>query len=212
MADTRQVTKIPGEPPVGRRQRNKNEKLQRITRAARALFHRQGFDQTTTAQIAKAAGVGEGTLFLYVAQKEDLLILAFTSEMAEVVTKAAAAVDRRAESIEQLMGFFDELLAFHEADPILARSFLREVGFLRNPERDYGFGNITVIETLADIVERARSRGAIAADIVTDTAANLLFSAYWFCLRGWAHGEMTAAQFRDRLREMLQLALRGMTG
>lgn len=199
-------------PRRGRRERNKRDKLDRITQAARILFHRQGFDRTTTAQVAELAGIAEGTLFLYVSRKEDLLILAFASEMAEVVAKAHAGLDRKAGFLAQLLDFFDALLAYHLEDQDLARAFLREVGFLREPGRDYGFGKIPMMSSLGDIVEAAKERGEIDPAHDAQDVAILAFSAYWYCLREWAN-EMTApAAFLERLRRLLALQIVGLRG
>ena len=45
------------------RKRDPEEKRERLLHAARALFVEQGYDKTTTKQIAKRAGVSEGILF-----------------------------------------------------------------------------------------------------------------------------------------------------
>jgi len=60
---------------LGRRERNKQEKLERITAAARELFAEHGVDDVTTQQIADRADVGSGTLFLYAKTKAELLLL-----------------------------------------------------------------------------------------------------------------------------------------
>src|SRR5690606_13426713 len=58
----------------GRREQIKQEKLGRIVRAAATLFSERGFAATTTQAIAEEAGIGAGTLFLYVRSKHDLLV------------------------------------------------------------------------------------------------------------------------------------------
>lgn len=194
----------------GRREQKKKDKLKRISQAARVLFHDRGFDATTTAQVAERAGIAEGTLFLYVTRKEDLLILAFTEEMAEVVAGSAAAVDPQAGFVDGMLAFFSGLFDYHDSDPVLAKAFLREVGFLRDPTRDYGFGKIPMMPSLAAIADRAKSRGEIGQHYDSLDIAQLAFSAYWFCLRDWANDEFTSDALRERLRGMLSMQVNGL--
>ena len=59
------------------------EKRKKFLNAALALFVSKGVQNTTTAEIAKAAGAATGTLFLYFPSKQDLineLVLLITKE------------------------------------------------------------------------------------------------------------------------------------
>jgi AcrR family transcriptional regulator len=49
-----------------------HERRRLIVEAAAALFSRQGFNGTTTREVAKAAGVSEATIFKHFATKEEL--------------------------------------------------------------------------------------------------------------------------------------------
>jgi len=69
--------------PVGRRERNKAEKQDRIFAAAANLFEERGFDAVTTAEIAEAADVGAGTLFRYAATKGELLLMVLNKRLRE---------------------------------------------------------------------------------------------------------------------------------
>src|SRR4029453_17702058 len=62
-------------PPVGRRERNKQAKLERITAAARELFAEHGVDDVTTQQIAEKADIGPGPPRLCAKTKGELLLL-----------------------------------------------------------------------------------------------------------------------------------------
>lgn len=82
------------EPPVtGRREWNKQQKRDRIVTAARALFYAQGYKKTTTQQIARAAKVASGTLFLYAKTKEDLLLLVFYDEFMAIINAISVSAD-----------------------------------------------------------------------------------------------------------------------
>lgn len=115
--------------PVGRRERNKQAKLERITSAASQLFAEHGIDEVTTQQIADKADIGTGTLFLYAKTKGELLLLVQN-------TKYAAALERGQAAAETIPGVLDAVLAI--VQPIVecnrtqienGRTYLREMVF-----------------------------------------------------------------------------------
>lgn len=65
--------------------RNKREA---IIAAARTLFAKQGYEETTIAEIARAAGVGVGTVYLYFENKRQILVeisVSMTVDLAEIM-------------------------------------------------------------------------------------------------------------------------------
>jgi AcrR family transcriptional regulator len=58
----------------------------RILTAAQRLFAAQGFDATTTRDLANAAGVAEGTLFRHFANKKAILVEVATQGWVEILT------------------------------------------------------------------------------------------------------------------------------
>lgn len=58
----------------------------RILDAARRLFASQGFDGTTTRDLAQAAGVAEGTLFRHFSNKKAILVEVATQGWVEILT------------------------------------------------------------------------------------------------------------------------------
>lgn len=71
---------------VGKRELQKRQTRQRLVEVAAELFARQGVLGTTTADVARAAGVSHGTVFVHFPTR-DLLV-------AEVVSRAAGSVTR----------------------------------------------------------------------------------------------------------------------
>jgi AcrR family transcriptional regulator len=64
------------------------DKRQAILHAARELFASQGYDDTTIAEIARAAGVAVGTVYLYFENKHDILVdvcLMLNSDITQVL-------------------------------------------------------------------------------------------------------------------------------
>ena len=58
----------------------------RIIKAAQKLFARQGYDGTTTRDLAMAAGVAEGTLFRHFSNKKAILVEVATEGWVEILT------------------------------------------------------------------------------------------------------------------------------
>ncbi|ANE48998.1 TetR family transcriptional regulator [Paenibacillus swuensis] len=65
----------------------KTEKYQMILEGALKVFAEHGFHKSQVSKIAKAAGVADGTIYLYFKRKEDLLICLFREKLGELVQK-----------------------------------------------------------------------------------------------------------------------------
>src|SRR4051812_41244793 len=68
-------------------------KRQRILDAAVRIFAEQGFFNAKVSQIADAAGVADGTIYLYFKSKDDLLISLFEDRMEAVLATLKAALE-----------------------------------------------------------------------------------------------------------------------
>ena len=67
-----------------------DDKRRRILQAAVKVFARKGYFAARVAEIAKRAGVADGTIYLYFRGKEDILVSLFDELMAEHVERARA--------------------------------------------------------------------------------------------------------------------------
>ncbi len=85
----------------------KRETRRRIVECARKLFNRKGFEQTTTRDIAGAAGIAAGTMFNYFPTKEALAM----TIVEEALGEAGAEFETRLRGDESL----DEALFAHVA-------------------------------------------------------------------------------------------------
>ena len=66
------------------------DKREAIIEAARSLFAKQGYEETTISEIARAAGVGVGTVYLYFQNKRRILIEVSVSVNASIATAMQA--------------------------------------------------------------------------------------------------------------------------
>lgn len=78
------------------------DKREAILKAATQVFARNGFFQSQVADVARAAGVAAGTVYLYFRSKDDLLVSVFERTMREAIAEGRAALESVADPRERL--------------------------------------------------------------------------------------------------------------
>ena len=201
------------QPPVtGRREWNKQQKRDRIVAAARALFYAQGYKKTTTQQIARAAHVASGTLFLYAKAKEDLLLLVFYEEFVAIIDQISVRANDARPVEQQVLALFNTLLDYHARDIELARELIRVITFVSDPDKRDDLIEIrfTIERKLHRIIENAQAKGVLREKVDTSVVARTLFRVYYHTMLLWlgSYGdkEQRDADLRDLVHGVLSLA------
>lgn len=115
--------------PVGRRERNKQQKLDRITAAASELFAVHGVDEVTTQQIADKADIGTGTLFLYAKTKGELLLLVQNAKYAEALAQGQADAEAVPDVLDAVLAIIRPIVECNRVQIDNGRTYLREMVF-----------------------------------------------------------------------------------
>lgn len=114
----------------GVRSTGSQDKREQIMKAAERLFTDRRFHEITLDAVARAAGVGKGTIYLYFADKDDLFFQVATSgftELCEIVERGApAGMPFR----EGLLGVCRQISAFFQHRRQLLRMMQTEDGRL----------------------------------------------------------------------------------
>src|SRR5688572_32815841 len=97
MRTTAAVRRRPEPAPIGKRDA--------ILRAAIDVFAERGFFHAQVADVARAAGIAAGTVYLYFRSKDDLLVSVFERTMREALAEARAAVEGVGDPAERLRRF-----------------------------------------------------------------------------------------------------------
>jgi TetR/AcrR family transcriptional regulator, cholesterol catabolism regulator len=195
----------------GLRERNKQDKLRRIRNAARALFAERGFEASTAREICERAGIGTGTLFLYVRDKRDLLFLTFEEDARRIFADARASAARETDFVAQLMAYFGRFIAYYARDAAHAKSLVQELFFREHDPERLGRLTLEYGAHLADLVAQAQARGALRGDVAPMQVANALFAHYSYWVQGWLGAGIVSRQGAEEgLHRALELQLEGL--
>ena len=173
--------------------RAKIERKERaILDAARGIFVEHGFDGARMSEIARRAGIGEGTIYGYYESKAELM-LAVLQQFWDGLTLEAEAVVASANSMGSGMGagegFFDRLQAlaqYHLSTVIVNADFINLTFALRrnNSEvsvsRDHLRHYVAVLDRL---FLRGQDRGEIRQDAVLWQARDVFYGTLEYSAR-----------------------------
>ena len=133
--------------PVGRRERNKQAKLERIMTAASELFAEHGVDEVTTQQIADKADIGTGTLFLYAKTKGELLLLVQNAQYAAALERGRAAAETVPDVLDAVLSIVQPIVECNRSRIENGRTYLREMVFGDPGEPRHGEALAIVAQT-----------------------------------------------------------------
>ena len=83
----------------------RSDKRSLITEAAIDVFAEKGFHQARVSDVAKRAGVADGTIYLYFKNKEDLLLSIFEEKMDELLAGLGEALEGVEDPLERVRTF-----------------------------------------------------------------------------------------------------------
>ena len=149
-----------------------------ILRAAIDVFAGRGFFNAQVADVARAAGVAAGTVYLYFKSKDDLLVSIFERSMREGLTTGRAAVVDLRDPRERLRRLARAHLARLGSDRNLAIVFQVE---LRQSTKFMERFSATLLRDYLGLIREAiadgQREGTFRADVKATAMAKMLFGA-----------------------------------
>lgn len=190
------------------------DKRERILEAAVQVFAQRGFFQARVADIAREAGVADGTIYLYFKSKDDILISLFEDRMVGIIAAFREELERLSGARARLHRFIELHLALVREKPQLAEVLtieLRQSSKFMREYRAAQFGEY--LGVLSEILELGRREGDFRADLEPRILCRVLFGALDEVSLAWSSSEKSR---RDRLdlgeaaREISNLCDRGL--
>lgn len=160
---------------VGRRERAKQDKRERIMTAAKELFAARGVGAVTTQQVADRADVAIGTLYLYASTKAELLIMVQNKKFATAIDDglaAASAVSRKA-PLEAVLALIRPVVICVREHLENGRTYLHELVF-GDPSEPYRREGLALATRLEEGIARLLTAAPFIRDADAATLARVI--------------------------------------
>lgn len=165
-----------------------SEKYHRILEAAVKVFAEQGFFQSTVAQIAKEAGVADGTIYLYFKNKDDILVQFYEFKTRQVFERFRKSVDQGRTAIEKLRNLIRTHLEEFQKDPNMAMVYQVETHQQRQVAQDPIKAMAKMYRDMIDeVVELGQEEGTIRRNLFMGLVKRLINGAVDEVINAWIH-------------------------
>src|SRR5260221_3928600 len=153
-------------------------KRELILRAATRVFARNGYFNSKVADIARAADVADGTVYLYFKSKEEILHSIFDQNMAEAIAAGRQLIANLSDPSEKLRRIAKLHLERLGADRDLAVVFQVELrGSTKFMEEFSAAGFAEYLRLIRSTFEEGQRAGVFRKELNAKVVAKILFGA-----------------------------------
>ncbi len=152
------------------------DKREKILYAAVRVFAKNGFYNSTISQIAKEAGVADGTIYIYFKNKDDILIKVFEEAMSVILTTLNEKMKEVDDPVEKLRIYIENQFELATNYPDLAEviqvelrqsaKFMKE--YTNEPFRKY-------LNIIKDIINEGKEKGIFREDVDAGLMKRVIF-------------------------------------
>ena len=189
-----------------------SDKRARILDAAVKVFAERGFHAATVAGIARAAGVADGTIYLYFKGKDDLLLRLFDEKMTALLSEVRSELAKERTAADKLTRFIQLHLALVERNPDLASVLIVELRqsaqFLKAAARDK---LAAYVDLIAEVVRDGQETGELSQGISPSAVKRAIFGALDELALGWLLSGRRAG-LKKTAAEVAEWLVRGLKG
>lgn len=190
----------------GRRERNKQEKLDRIVAAASELFAEHGVDEVTTQQIADQADIGTGTLFLYAKTKGELLLLVQNAKYVEALEQGRADAEAIPSVLDAVLAIVRPIVECNRIQIDNGRTYLREIIF-GDPEEPRHSEALAIVAQTEEAVAAVLRRDERVAEGDAATLAHIVSAVMFLSMAAGVNIALSVEEIVQDIRRQVDVLL-----
>lgn len=185
-------------------------KRERILRAAVDVFAQTGYHNARVSDVARVAGVADGTIYLYFTNKEELLVTIFREAAHrhfDVLKEALRTASDPSEKIRIAIAHHLRAFGADRALAIVMQVELRQsLKFITQLTRDEVTAYLTMLK---QIVEEGQKQGTFRSNFHPQLVANSIFGIVDELVTAWILSEKEYV-LADQSGEVAELVLSGL--
>jgi TetR/AcrR family fatty acid metabolism transcriptional regulator len=197
--------------PNGGADRRAGDKHERILNAAVRVFAKKGFHATRVAEIAKAAGVADGTIYLYFQSKDDVLVSLFEDRVERLLTYMREELPKCPTAAAKLRRVFELQLGLLEGERELAEVMTVILRQSNKLMREYAAPKFNAyLESVAKVVAEGQSAGEFRQDVSPSLVSRAISGALDGVALTWALGKADRGGLVRSAGQLAEIVLRGL--
>ncbi len=189
----------------------RGDKRERILDAAVRVLARRGFHATRVSEVAKAAGVADGTIYLYFDSKDELLVSLFEDRVERLLKFLEAELPRAQTASGKLRRIIELQLGLLEGERDLAEVLtviLRQSSKLMKEQAAPKFN--AYLDVIARVVADGQATGELRDDVSPHLVARAIFGALDGIAMTWALGKANRGGLLRASGQLAEVILRGL--
>lgn len=189
----------------------RGDKRERILDAAVRVLARRGFQATRVSEVAKAAGVADGTIYLYFDSKDELLVSLFEDRVERLLKFLEAELPRAKTASDKLRRIIELQLGLLEGERDLAEVLtviLRQSSKLMKEQAAPKFN--AYLDVIARVVADGQATGELRDDVSPHLVARAIFGALDGIAMTWVLGKANRGGLLRASGQLAEVMLRGL--
>lgn len=186
------------------------DKYRRIIHAAIKVFAQKGFYNAKVADVARAADVADGTIYLYFKNKDDLLISIFEHSMEHFIRRANEDLGKIQSPEEKLKRFVALHLESVRDYPQLSQVLQVELRSSTKFMKEYTPAKfLEYLDLLGGIIKAGQDLGAFTLEIDVTLVRRSIFGAIDELALDWILSKRKRYELQDAGRHLVNMMLGG---